>query len=100
MFLCFKQKTAYDMRISDWSSDVCSSDLLQLLVALEDLLHADRAVVVRLADVLRVEDPRGRRQRVHGRVDTERGDLTRELGGRVQVGERRRRRRVDRKSVV
>src|SRR3546814_4623757 len=25
----FKQKTAYDMRISDWSSDVCSSDLLQ-----------------------------------------------------------------------
>src|SRR3546814_8915182 len=25
---CFKQKTAYEMRISDWSSDVCSSDLL------------------------------------------------------------------------
>src|SRR3546814_7921908 len=25
---CFKQKTAYDMRISDWSSDVCSSDLV------------------------------------------------------------------------
>src|SRR3546814_3489036 len=24
----FKQKTAYDMRISDWSSDVCSSDLV------------------------------------------------------------------------
>src|SRR3546814_2394258 len=39
MFRCvslffFKQKTAYDMRISDWSSDVCSSDLeaLDLLV--------------------------------------------------------------------
>src|SRR3546814_4382788 len=34
MFFCcvcvffFKQKTAYEMRISDWSSDVCSSDLL------------------------------------------------------------------------
>src|SRR3546814_10489863 len=31
MFLCFfffKQKTAYEMRISDWSSDVCSSDLV------------------------------------------------------------------------
>src|SRR3546814_10813898 len=30
MFLCFfffKQKTAYELRISDWSSDVCSSDL-------------------------------------------------------------------------
>src|SRR3546814_19241377 len=27
VFFFFKQKTAYDMRISDWSSDVCSSDL-------------------------------------------------------------------------
>src|SRR3546814_1892156 len=26
----FKQKTAYEMRISDWSSDVCSSDLAQI----------------------------------------------------------------------
>src|SRR3546814_16955427 len=25
--ICFKQKTAYEMRIRDWSSDVCSSDL-------------------------------------------------------------------------
>src|SRR3546814_1799618 len=36
LFVCFfcifffKQKTAYEMRISDWSSDVCSSDLLRL----------------------------------------------------------------------
>src|SRR3546814_10637048 len=28
VYLCFKQKTAYELRISDWSSDVCSSDLL------------------------------------------------------------------------
>src|SRR3546814_5225291 len=27
----FKQKTAYEMRISDWSSDVCSSDLVELI---------------------------------------------------------------------
>src|SRR3546814_7845734 len=27
VFLFFKQKTAYELRISDWSSDVCSSDL-------------------------------------------------------------------------
>src|SRR3546814_5956282 len=27
VFFLFKQKTAYEMRISDWSSDVCSSDL-------------------------------------------------------------------------
>src|SRR3546814_843904 len=29
-FFFFKQKTAYEMRISDWSSDVCSSDLLNI----------------------------------------------------------------------
>src|SRR3546814_16906553 len=28
IFFFFKQKTAYEMRISDWSSDVCSSDLV------------------------------------------------------------------------
>src|SRR3546814_18108950 len=32
-FFFFKQKTAYEMRISDWSSDVCSSDLIYLNVA-------------------------------------------------------------------
>src|SRR3546814_16772423 len=31
MFFFFKQKTAYEMRISDWSSDVCSSDLRQFV---------------------------------------------------------------------
>src|SRR3546814_8357652 len=30
VFFFFKQKTAYEMRISDWSSDVCSSDLPHL----------------------------------------------------------------------
>src|SRR3546814_3816933 len=33
-FFCFKQKTAYEMRISDWSSDVCSSDLEAAIAAL------------------------------------------------------------------
>src|SRR3546814_15582526 len=31
IFFFFKQKTAYEMRISDWSSDVCSSDLVRML---------------------------------------------------------------------
>src|SRR3546814_10580990 len=31
-FFFFKQKTAYDVRIRDWSSDVCSSDLVQTVV--------------------------------------------------------------------
>src|SRR3546814_4745189 len=30
-FFFFKQKTAYEMRISDWSSDVCSSDLSRFI---------------------------------------------------------------------
>src|SRR3546814_4016147 len=33
-FFFFKQKTAYEMRISDWSSDVCSSDLEWITAAL------------------------------------------------------------------
>src|SRR3546814_17984624 len=32
MFFFFKQKTAYEMRISDWSSDVCSSDLIDPVI--------------------------------------------------------------------
>src|SRR3546814_4685379 len=34
-FFFFKQKTAYEMRISDWSSDVCSSDLAGLVHCVE-----------------------------------------------------------------
>src|SRR3546814_5469062 len=41
MFFFFKQKTAYEMRISDWSSDVCSSDLIgrEEAVGADDLDH-------------------------------------------------------------
>src|SRR3546814_2506282 len=35
----FKQKTAYDVRISDWSSDVCSSDLLVEIADFGQLLE-------------------------------------------------------------
>src|SRR3546814_4678626 len=52
VFFFFKQKTAYEMRISDWSSDVCSSDLLEsraigadaillIVAALDDGLMAE-----------------------------------------------------------
>src|SRR3546814_4130904 len=36
MFFFFKKKTAYEMRISDWSSDVCSSDLVDGIVYVVD----------------------------------------------------------------
>src|SRR3546814_2045020 len=39
VFFFFKQKTAYEMRISDWSSDVCSSDLASLVVAADGEEH-------------------------------------------------------------
>src|SRR3546814_7847227 len=39
VFFFFKQKTAYEMRISDWSSDVCSSDLDQLELVVRANTH-------------------------------------------------------------
>src|SRR3546814_8102662 len=42
VFFFFKQKTAYEMRISDWSSDVCSSDLLAAIEHLTQVgLHVE-----------------------------------------------------------
>src|SRR3546814_7362501 len=49
-FFFFKQKTAYEMRISDWSSDVCSSDLLNAeLVLFEQVAKAQDAHAIRNA---------------------------------------------------
>src|SRR3546814_9792886 len=41
IFFFFKQKTAYEMRISDWSSDVCSSDLLEGLFRFDGVAPGD-----------------------------------------------------------
>src|SRR3546814_17675761 len=41
-FFFFKQKTAYEMRISDWSSDVCSSDLTSPPRFMDQILESDR----------------------------------------------------------
>src|SRR3546814_3573257 len=45
VFFFFKQKTAYEMRISDWSSDVCSSDLLTLSGVADWLACTDKVCV-------------------------------------------------------
>src|SRR3546814_9841618 len=75
MFFFFKQKTAYEMRISDWSSDVCSSDLRVREQGVLDLSRVDVegarhdhvvlavhdeqvALVVEVADFARVEPAR------------------------------------------
>src|SRR3546814_1298113 len=41
----FKQKTAYEMRISDWSSDVCSSDLAEITRFYDVLLSRSEAIL-------------------------------------------------------
>src|SRR3546814_1118748 len=58
---CCKQMTAYEMRISDWSSDVCSSDLVQTQVGGDDRgklqLHRFEAAVdfARHADMIALD---------------------------------------------
>src|SRR3546814_18896882 len=51
-FFFFKQKTAYEVRISDWSSDVCSSDLMNLALTITRHNH------IVLAHVANNEIPR------------------------------------------
>src|SRR3546814_1830192 len=45
IFFFFKQKTAYEMRISDWSSDVCSSDLRLRQIKENSLICRNRGEV-------------------------------------------------------
>src|SRR3546814_16993921 len=80
MFFCVKQKTAYELRISDWSSDVCSSDLPAagggLLTA--DLLATDLVHVAPDLALGGVEQAGDRKSVVQGKRVTVRLDL----GGR------------------
>src|SRR3546814_6031240 len=66
-FFFFKQKTAYELRISDWSSDVCSSDLLAQHVAL--------ALQGAGVDAGAVDGLRLRGGHVHGELAAERLEL-------------------------
>src|SRR3546814_7748168 len=56
-FFFFKQKTAYEMRISDWSSDVCSSDLQFLKVRLFRFRYDDRSTEQRVAQAVTLTRP-------------------------------------------
>src|SRR3546814_8866889 len=51
VFFFFKQKTAYEMRISDWSSDVCSSDLKMTVTQAQHLPKSRRAMPLRASMV-------------------------------------------------
>src|SRR3546814_8245883 len=65
-FFLFKQKTAYEMRISDWSSDVCSSDLQAVAAGAGDAFARER--VEHRVQRLRRRAQRGEVRRVAGRL--------------------------------
>src|SRR3546814_15300055 len=76
MFFCFKQKTAYEMRISDWSSDVCSSDLQEQTTEEQDQVTAGNALAEHFEQVGgQAHDPGDGQQqqdpRDHGQGQTE-----------------------------
>src|SRR3546814_20240439 len=70
-FFFFKQKTAYEMRISDWSSDVCSSDLSIFRHVLD---AAARAALVRKPFAMTKRAP-AKRPPIH-MIDSEADTLT------------------------
>src|SRR3546814_16079658 len=104
MFFFFKQKTAYEMRISDWSSDVCSSDLA-LGIEESDLVElALRPTDPRYAGSLLCRRQSGSAGRSRGRSGVRHfglcaGDLLPGID-HGQVAQRDRLRLFDRKSVV
>src|SRR3546814_3005858 len=80
VFFFFKQKTAYEMRISDWSSDVCSSDLQLLqtwpdaeLVTWAGMVH-DIPLIMMAAYSHGLTLPRGRRWLSFGGNDPARSE--------------------------
>src|SRR3546814_9291233 len=87
-FVFFKQKTAYEMRISDWSSDVCSSDLGAQVdaIGLGGGMGGNRQALGHLQAAL-LEGVEGHVQRHH-------------LGQRCRVARGIRVLGIDRKSVV
>src|SRR3546814_8266621 len=86
-FFFFKPKTSYEMRISDWSSDVCSSDLLDVAVLHGDLDAETAELAFRLhlhvAEILRVQVARMRVERREHPVDRRFDELL--VGDRLDV---------------
>src|SRR3546814_17907871 len=88
-FFFFKQKTAYEMRISDWSSDVCSSDL-PLGVRDHDLLAGFRVEVVVAVDAVNRRRHAGDAGRVVGvRGGRHRGQRGADIAGLLEGPHRR-----------
>src|SRR3546814_1605094 len=104
-FFFFKQKTAYEMRISDWSSDVCSSDLVAGAARRgnRDAHHRNQERqaargAFRLADHRPGRDGDGDRRRSRGGVG-DRAEAVARDPRRDRAGVRRRRRQSGRAHV-
>src|SRR3546814_2004938 len=94
LFFFFKQKTAYEMRISDWSSDVCSSDLLFVdvldvalaLVLGDGVAHVVDVEAQRLGEVVEALELQARQGLDHGghssRFRWTKGELCAQPAGR------------------
>src|SRR3546814_2093687 len=98
-FFFFKQKTAYEMRISDWSSDVCSSDLPRHM---EDLRLERRQTRARRRFAAEIADETGELHVISHRRAPD-GDLDRKdraVGAARHPVLRPHLRETDRKSVV
>src|SRR3546814_3593335 len=95
VFFLFKQKTAYEMRISDWSSDVCSSDLASPKRGhaagngLADAPDAGQVGIENLCPILfrHIEKRRGRRDAGIVDKDLDRAELVLDpCDGRINAG--------------
>src|SRR3546814_12992759 len=92
-FFFFKQKTAYEMRISDWSSDVCSSDLFGELGEIDAAGEADgfSGQALHLPAAGRGGEPRLHADRGRGRArEEDRRGLRGGRGGRLRLDPTRR----------
>src|SRR3546814_11596383 len=85
MFFFFKQKTAYEVRISDWSSDVCSSDLLELRVIGVGIgsRNRDRKVADRLDQTIELHTLQNRVARVDDQTRTR---IISRIGVAIEIG--------------
>src|SRR3546814_9427801 len=88
IFFFFKQKTAYEMRISDWSSDVCSSDLRDVDREHERRSDCDRRIRHPQEAVAEARDDVEERVEMADRAECGRQPVDRIEGARQQ-GERR-----------
>src|SRR3546814_6967211 len=82
LFFCVKQKTAYEMRISDWSSDVCSSDLEHVAQGVDGFVAA-HGVVEHVAEV----QPHLRRHERAGGSNQLREHVLKRRHGQAHVGQ-------------